>query len=54
MDGPVGVKASTTHDPPSRRPSRRASAVDPVKSRIVEATLKQVQDKTIGQWVSHP
>ncbi|KAF8953688.1 hypothetical protein BDZ97DRAFT_591109 [Flammula alnicola] len=36
------------YDHPSRRPSRRISAVDPVKSRIVDAALKQVQDKTIN------
>ncbi|KJA16617.1 hypothetical protein HYPSUDRAFT_206907 [Hypholoma sublateritium FD-334 SS-4] len=41
-----GLVGTICYDHPSRRPSRRASAVDPVKSRIVDLTLKQVQDRT--------
>ncbi|KAF5319181.1 hypothetical protein D9619_008764 [Psilocybe cf. subviscida] len=43
-----------TEDDPSpiaRRPSRPVSTVHPVKSRIVEATFKQVQDKTLIKTV---
>lgn len=42
-----------TDDEPSpvvRRPSRPVSIVHPVKNRIVEATFKQVQDKTLGEY----
>jgi hypothetical protein len=35
--------------PIARRPSRPVSIVHPVKSRIVEATFKQVQDKTLSK-----
>ncbi|KAH9475327.1 hypothetical protein JR316_0012438 [Psilocybe cubensis] len=36
------------YDQPTRRPSSRMSAVDPVKSRILDTTLKNVQDRTMN------
>lgn len=39
---------NVNYDYLTRKPSRRVSAVDPVKLRIVDATLKQVQDKTFS------
>ncbi|KAF4622216.1 hypothetical protein D9613_009192 [Agrocybe pediades] len=40
-------RTSVNYDHPSRRPSRRESAVDPMKARVLEDTFKHVQDKTL-------
>ena len=53
IDGDFGmkykIKKSVGYDHPSRRPSRRQSSVDPMKTRILEDTLRHVQDKALGE-----
>ncbi|CAA7269399.1 unnamed protein product [Cyclocybe aegerita] len=44
---PRCTNQATTIDQPTRRPSRRVSFIHSVKSRVVDATLKNVQDKAI-------
>ncbi|KAJ3510635.1 hypothetical protein NLJ89_g4558 [Agrocybe chaxingu] len=44
---PQYTSQTSSIDQPTRRPSRRVSFIHSVKSRVVDATLKNVQDKAI-------
>jgi len=48
-EGEDSHRKSVRYDHPSRQPSRRQSSVDPMKTRILEDTLRHVQDKALGE-----